>query len=207
MRFARFGLLIFLLSGISVWAQQPTSSQQATSGQSPSDPQAVAVVRAAITALGGATAISQAQSWKFQAQMRGPHANDAVSYSMSTDVDTGKVVAADGSMRADRPTHSHFLPALVAAVLLRESQDPNFTFFYEGAATGNSQATTVIRVMFSSGSTRFPAQFWCFDSTNLPTQIDFRLPAEIGARQSFRGIDVLSDYRSVSGVLYPFRIT
>jgi hypothetical protein len=49
MRFARFGLPIFLPLAVSVRAQQPATAQQATSAQPASDPQAVAVVQAAIT--------------------------------------------------------------------------------------------------------------------------------------------------------------
>jgi hypothetical protein len=45
-----------------------------------------------------------------------------------------------------------------------------------------------------------------FDSLNLPVLIDFRVPAEIGARQSFPVVVGLSDYRSVLGVLHPFQI-
>jgi hypothetical protein len=203
MRSARVGLLCsFLLFTPSVGAQQTSQA----SPQAASDPQAVAVVQAAITALGGATAISQAQTWTFQARMQGAHANGDVTYVMSTDTDTGKVVAADGTTTPAGPIHSHFVPALVASILFKESQDPNFSFFLGGAGTRDSKSVTVIRVMISAGGEAFSAQFWSFDATNLPVQIDFRLPAEIGARQSFPLTVALSDYRPVSGVLYPFQI-
>jgi hypothetical protein len=206
MRSVRFGLLLFFfLFNVSVWAQQPASSQQATSGQPTSDPQAVAVVQAAITALGGATAIGQAQSWTFQAQTQGPHSNGDVHYVISTDTDTGKVARADGTTQPARAIHSHFVPALVGAILLKESQDPEFSMQYAGLSTQDSKPVTVIVFMF--GATKFPAQIWTFDAANLPIQIDFRLPAEIGARQSFHVVVALSDYRSVSGIFYPFRIT
>jgi hypothetical protein len=205
MRSARFGLLLFFfLFNISVWAQQPASSQQAASAQSASDPQAVAVVQAAITALGGATAIGRAQSWTFQAQTQGPHSNGNVDYMISTDTDTGHFVLADGTTRPAPAIHSHFVPALVGAILQKESQDPNFSMQYAGLSTRDSKPVTVVVFMF--GQLKFPAQIWTFDSANLPLQVDFRLPAEIGARQSHYGLVALSDYRSVSGVLYPFRI-
>jgi hypothetical protein len=58
MRSARFGLLIFLLFGVSVWAQQPASSQQGiTPPPAPKDPQAVSVLNQALGAAGGAVAI------------------------------------------------------------------------------------------------------------------------------------------------------
>jgi hypothetical protein len=205
MRFARFGLLIFfLLFNISVWAQQPATSQQAASAQPASDPQAVAVVQAAITALGGATAIRQAQSWTFQAQMQGSRANGSVEYAMSTDTDTGKLVRPDGTNRPAPAIHSLFVPALVGAILLKESQDPEFSLHYGGQSTLDSKP--VIVIVFSAGPIPFPSQTWYFDAANLPVQIDFRLPAEIGARQSLYGLVALSDYREVSGVLHPFRM-
>jgi hypothetical protein len=169
-----------------------------------SDPQAVAVVQAAITALGGATAIGQAQSWTFQAQTQGPHANGNVDYGISTDTDTGKVVRRDGTTRRAPAIHSHFVPALVGAILLKEFQDPEFSMQYVGASTQDSKPVTT--VVFTVGQTRIPAQIWTFDAANLPVQIDFRLPAEIGARQSFPIVVVLLDYRPVSGILYPFKI-
>jgi hypothetical protein len=204
MRFARFGLLIFLLFGVSVRAQQPTPSQQATPAQPTSDPQAIAVVQAAITALGGAAAIGQAQSWTFQAQTQGPHSNGNVDYMISTHTDTGKLARPDGTAMPAPAIHSYFVPALVGAILLKESQDPNFSLQHGGLSTLDSKPVTVIIFMF--GAAKFPAQIWTFDATSLPVQVDFRLPAEVGARQSFPVMVGLSDYRPVSGVLYPFRI-
>jgi hypothetical protein len=201
MRFLRACLLVpFLLLAIPIWAQQ---ASQATT-QPASDPQAVAVVQAAITALGGASAISQAQSWTFQAQTQGPHSNGNVDYLISTDTDTGKRAGPNGTMRTAPPIHSHFVPALVGAILLKESQDPKFSMQYVGQSTQESKPVTVI--VFTIGKDRFPAQIWTLDAANLPVQIDFRLPAQIGARKSFPLLVDLSDYRAVSGVLYPFQI-
>jgi len=201
-RFARIGLLLFLLLlVVPVWAQQATQS----SAQPAGDPQAVAVVQAAITALGGATAIGQAQSWTFKAQTQGPHSNANVDYVISTDTDTGKVVRRDGTMKPAPPIHSHFVPALVGAILLRESLDPDFSMQYAGLSTQDSKPVTVI--VFTFGPAKLPAQIWTFDATNLPVMIDFRSSAQIGARASFPFVVALSDYRVVSGVMYPFQIT
>ncbi len=205
MRSAGFGLLIcLLLLNVSVLAQQSTTSQQVSPAQPASDPQAVAVVQAAITALGGAAAIGQAQSWTFQAQTQGPHSNGNVDYLISTDTDTGKLVRRDGTTRRAPAVHSHFVPALVGAILLKESQDPEFSMQYAGLSTLDSKPVTTI--VFTIGKVKFPAQIWTFDAANLPVQIDFRLSAEIGARESFPIVVALSDYRPVSGLLYPFQI-
>ena len=191
-----------LLLAVAVCSQQ---ASQATT-QPASDPQAVAVVQAAITALGGATAIGQAQSWTFQAQMQGQHANGMASYMVSRDTDTGKVMGKDGTMKRAPLIHSHFVPALVGAILLKESQDSAFTIQYGGTSTVDSRPVTTIIFAFPDGS-KFPAQIWSFDASNLPVLIDFRLPAEIGARRSFPFVVALSDYRAVSGVMYPFQIS
>jgi hypothetical protein len=203
MRSVQFNLTVcVLLLAIPAWGKQ--SSQNASTSQPVSDPQAVAVVQAAITALGGATAIGQAKSWTFQAQMQGPHANGSVSYTISTDSDTGQYVRADGSMKQAPLIHSHFLPALVGAILVKESQDAEFSILISGPSTLGSESVNVI--VFAIGPQSFPAQIWYFNSANLPVRVDFRLPAEIGARRSFPFVVALSDYQSVSGVLYPFEI-
>jgi hypothetical protein len=202
MRLARVGLIVpFLLLVVPAWAQQATQALP----QPVSDPQAVAVVQAAITALGGATAIGQAQSWTFQAQTQGPHSNGNIDYVISTDTDTGKRAGPNGTMRAAPPIHSHFVPALVGAILLKESQDPTLTIQFGGTSTTDSNPVTTIVFNFTIGP-RFPAQIWTFDAANLPTMVDFRTPATIGARVSFPFAVLLSDYRQVSGVIYPFQI-
>jgi hypothetical protein len=64
MRFGRFGLLIFLLMGLSVWTQQPASSQQATAPPpAPQDPQAVSVLNQALAVAGGTSAIRAIQDY------------------------------------------------------------------------------------------------------------------------------------------------
>jgi len=71
----------------------------------------------------------------------------------------------------------------------------------------NLNPVTVISFMFTTGSNKFPAQIWSFDNaTRVPLRVDFRMQAEIGARMSFYGLVELTDYRPVSGVMYPFRI-
>jgi hypothetical protein len=205
MRFARFGLLpFFFLFNISVWAQQPASSQQAASAQPASDPQAVAVVQAAITALGGAVAIGQAQSWTFQGRMFGAFGNENVSYAISTDADTGTLVFPDGTTKPAPKPQSYFLPALAASILLRQFQDPAFTMRSGGTTTMDSKPVTIVIFDFQAGTVQFPAQVWVFDASNLPVRVDFRLPTEIGAKRSIHGTVLLSDFHLVSGVLYPF---
>jgi len=203
MRSARSALFVgILLFTIPSWSKQPP--QNASPIQPASDPQAVAVVQAAITALGGATAISQAQNWTFQAQLQGPHANGNVSYSMSTNTDVVQLVLANGTTKPVPLIQSHFLPALVGAILLKESQDPAFAILTGGSSTLDSAPVKII--VFAIGAQSIPAQIWYFNSADQPVLVDFMLPAEIGARRTFSHVVALSDYRSVSGVLYPHEI-
>ena len=203
MRFARsvVGVCILLLACPS-WGKRPPQSSSTTAPAS--DPHAVTVVQAAITALGGATAIGQAQSWAFQAQMQGPHANGTVNYVISTDTNTGSVLAANGTTKPAPAIHSHFLPALVGAILMKESQDPEFTILNGGSSMLDSEPVSV--VTFAIGPLNIPAQIWYFNAASLPVLVDFKLPAEIGARRSFPFLVALSNYQSVEGVLYPFGV-
>jgi hypothetical protein len=207
MRSARFGLLIFLLLGVSVQAQQSATPQQAAPAQPASDPQAVAVVQAAITALGGATAINQAKSWTFQASVQGPIADGNVNYTMSNAFDTTAYIPLDNGLKKPAPLiRSLFVPVAVASILVSESQDPSFFIKYRGPITIDAKGFTVID--FFVAGVPFAVQEWCFDATtNIPISINFRLSAQIGQRVSSQGIVELSDYRVVAGVLYPFQIS
>jgi hypothetical protein len=201
MRSVQVGLLVCILFvALPSWEKQAAQSSSTT--HPASDLQAIAVVQAAITTLGGATAIGKAQSWTFQAQMQGPHANGNVSYSMSIDPNTGNYVLADGTTKPAPAIQSHFLPALVGAILVEESQDTDFTMLNGGASTLDSEPVSI--VTFTIGPQNIPAQIWYFNAANLPVLVDFKLPAEIGGRRSFPFVVALSDYQSVSGVLYPF---
>jgi hypothetical protein len=202
-------LLLLLVPTVSVWPQQTLASPGQPQGpdsssQTIKQPEALTVVQEAITALGGATAIGQAQNWTFQAQMQGPRGNGSIEYAMSTHTDRGQVARMDGTTQPARAIESIFVLALVGSILLKESQDTELSIHYSGASSLNSNPVTVLT--FSVGLTQVPAQIWYFDANNLPVQVDFRLPAEIGARRSLHGMVSLSDYRQVSAVMYPFRI-
>jgi hypothetical protein len=200
MRCARFCLLLsILLLTIPVWAQQaPTTAL-------PSDPQAIALVQAAINALGGSTAIGQAQSWTLQGVLEGPMDNgnrsETIEMSNGSSLGSGTAVAPPRFVAS-----SLFIPALVGAILLKESQDQNYSMQYRGLMTIGIEPVTVIT--FSVGPVRpWPAQTWCFDrDTGLPVRVQFGLPSQIGQTKSFSGLIDVSDYRSISGALYPFRI-
>lgn len=201
MRSAWTGLAVIpflLLAATRTSAQQAV---QAPANQA-SDPQAVALVQAAITALGGAAAIGQPQSWTFQAQLSGPFGGDVAGHVISTDTDRSSILH-DGTVAQIPMIQSHFAATLVGPILLSESQSPQLTMRYRGTSTIDGKTVTVIT--FEVGPDLVPVQTWAFDSSNLPVRINFQLPAEIGTRKTVHGTVSLSDYRAVSGVLYPFK--
>jgi hypothetical protein len=114
-----------------------------------------------------------------------------------------------GHTRPWATLRSHFIPILVGSILLSEAKDPTYTMTYVGTTTEGSRSLSVIS--FSVPVVSAPtlaAQIWVFDnSTGFPTQATLKLPVAIGEKTSFAGVVTFSDYRSVSGVLYPFQIS
>jgi hypothetical protein len=210
MSFVRVGPLVFVFFlALPSWGKQ--ASQSSSTTQPNSDPQAVAVVQAAITALGGAVAISQAQSWTFHAQMTGPITNDNVNYTITTQMPPAQqVTTRRGTIKRIPMVQSYFVPALIGKVLVKELQDAEFSISYMGSVTVNSKPCAAVAFSVSSVPVTPPTdadQIWCFDSsTNLPVQVEFRLPAELGASMSPTGVVYFADYRFVSGVMYPYFI-
>jgi hypothetical protein len=79
MRFSRIGLLIFLLLlSVSVWAQQPTSLQQATAPTAaPQDPYAISIVHQVLAGAGGISAIRAIQDYTGSGNITYPSEQDA----------------------------------------------------------------------------------------------------------------------------------
>ena len=196
MRVLRLLPLVLLLS-IPAFAQ--------TAPQAQGDPQALAVVQAAITAMGGATAIGQAGTWELQAVLEGPletgNRIEAIGFQAPSTINVNGVA----TPAPKHITSSLFLPALLAAVLLQESQDSDYSIRFDGSSTLASKPVTI--VTFLTTGSHAIAQIWVFDrATGLPARVFFESPAQIGLTQSFRALIDVSDYRAISGVLHPFRI-
>jgi hypothetical protein len=193
-----------LLLAIPSFGKQPP--QNTSTPQPASDPQAVAVVQAAITALGGATAIGQSQTWDFQGQLDGPMESGNKDETIKFQLVNSMIVVNGVSRRAPRiASPSLFLPVLVGPLLLQESQDSNYVMHFDGPSTLASNPVTVIRLI--STDSRSLAQIWAFDAaTGLPDRVYFELPAQIGQSESFRATVDLSNWRTVSGVQYPFTV-
>src|ERR1700739_2336034 len=124
MRIAQCGglLVCILLLSTPFWAKQ--SSQVSSTPLPASDPQAVAVVQAAITALGGAAAIGQGQFWDFQGLTDGPLDSGTRPETISAQIPNATIVVNGVSKPAPKVISSSlFLPVLAGAILLQESQD------------------------------------------------------------------------------------
>jgi hypothetical protein len=180
----------------------PLLGQTSTPAQR--DPQAVALVQAAITRMGGATAIGQTQSWSFQGQAEGRIQNGTISEDLPLSLVAGVTVNAPPPWATPR---SLFVPALVSTILLKQFQDLNFSLRQEAAPSSDPTTAVAVFLLPTQTGESVPAQRWYFDTNSgLPSRIEFKLPAEIGQTQNFPGIVTLSDYRAVGGVLYPFHI-
>jgi hypothetical protein len=183
-----------VLFSIPLFAQSTPPAQR--------DPQAIAVVQAAIAALGGTTAITQYHSWTFQADMEGVGANGHITYSMGAQPSNFALLRKPNNPLSIR---SFFVPASVGAVLANEFKDPRFAMQYLGPTVIDSKSVTAV-ALFLGPSRTLDTQIWYFDGSGLPVRVNFRLPGELGPRVSYATVVDLSDYRSVSGVLHPFRI-
>ncbi len=208
MRLRLFLSILFTFACIALSAQQTTSSTTTTSPQNASDPQAVAVVQAAITAIGGATAITPLQSWTFQGQASGRVANGPITEVLAaslppTSQPAGTTVKTPPPWAQPR---SLLLPALMSAILISESQNHGF-LLKQGGASGTVPNSTVVIFALSTKAGSAVAQRWHFDNaSNLPTKIEFMVPAKFGVMETFPGTVTLSNYKNVGGVLYPFQI-
>src|SRR6266699_2495549 len=101
---------------------------------------------------------------------------------------------------------SLFLPAVLGAILLNETQDQTLFMRSEGTTTFGSATVTVVTVTMTRNA-YYDAQRWHFDSaTGLPALVVFRLRSWIGLADGFVGMVELSDFRPVRGVVYPFHL-
>jgi len=205
MRSARHAwLFVILFLVVPSWGKQ--APQQASTPQPASDPQAVAVLQAAITALGGATAIGQGQDWDFQSLSDGPLDGGNNTETISFQVPNASIVVNGVSGPAPKfVSSSLFIPVLAGAILLQELQDSNYEVHFDGVSTLASKPVNVVKFLVTSSQAL--TQIWVFDAaTGLPARVFFESPAQIGQTKSFRALVDLSDYRAVSGVLYPFSV-
>ena len=206
------GLLVAVSTLQAQSTRQPsnTAVRSGTSTSAPiQDPQALEIVQAAITALGGSQALSGTHTWTFQAHMEGPLANGNVNYPItvnSTGTEDAVVQARNGKQWTAPPVHSLFVPFVLGSVLVDQTQNTQFSIRYLGLSNQGTTSAEVVTFIPAADPNSLP-QLWHFDTkTSLPTSVSFGSPAELGSTISVPGQTLLSDYRPISGVLYPFRV-
>jgi hypothetical protein len=199
-------LVVAALFSASLPAQTAqTTSPTGQARQGVRDSAALAAVQTALNALGGATAISQIQSWTFQATMGwgdGTIGQQTVSYTLDTQPSSFTIVK--GGVQSTVYIRSYFVPVVLAAVLASQVQEPRYSVQPgQSAAQGNPGST----VSFSLRPVPNVDQLWHFDgTTGLPVSVEFHRPARLGSHISRVGVIQLSNYQSVGGVLYPFKV-
>jgi hypothetical protein len=185
----------------------PMQAQQTTTQQRPTpparDPNAVAVVQTAIQALGGETLIKQFQTVAFQGSTTGASQG---AYAVTWQALQPPAPKTASTTPIKRP----FAPASVADMLVWQLHAP-FSLKYVGPVVLGTDTFTAVSFSFSppanlpqsSSVPQPPDQVWYFDlQTVLPRRVEYQLTSKPGVIQ-LQAID-FSDYRSVSGVLYPF---
>jgi hypothetical protein len=220
---------IFCLASVAALAQQSTSTDT-LAPPSQRDPQAVAVVQAAIAGFGGSAV---AQSFKVQAQVQSPdpggnNTTSALTWEMagsefrvafsdssgSSVIVTGhgNPMATTGGVSQAVPKHvvqAMFIPAFAGAILAREFQNQNYSLQYLGAETVNGTPVTAVRTVLPTtpANVTLTDQIWYFsNATNLPIRVVYRSPADQTPLVSIPETVDLSNFTSVSGGLYPFNI-
>jgi hypothetical protein len=192
------------------------------------DPQAVSIVQSAITAMGG-TAILAIQDCIVQAQaapggrlISGPvtwrvagaeFRIDAPGANGTSSLMTGhgKPGMISGTSKAV-PTYlvqAVFVPVAVASVLAQELANPNMSLRFKDSETLGTESVAVVTTAMEMNypDNVVTPQTWYFDtSTNLPVRVEFRAP-DMKRATNFAPTAVdLTNYQSVSGVAYPFKV-
>ncbi len=196
------------------------------------DDDAVKVVQASISAMGSANVIGAVQSYIVQSNvtaMPGAPGKDGVAvwtvaggdsrWDYPTSQGTSTLSSGNGSpftslngttqSMPQRAVRALIVPHLVASLLLKEFLDQNYSIINFGTTTLDSKAVTIVKIesQRTRDDARVTTQIWYFDNqSNLPSRVEYHLPdAKVQSRFMPIAVD-LSDYESVSGVLFPSQV-
>lgn len=196
------------------------------------DPQAVAVIQSAISAMGGAAVIGSVQN----SVVIGSSVNSAESqngtqtfiwtyagnqFRNENDAQTGSHILVsnsgtpqdyqDGSwvpspaaiIRANLPYH---IPALV---LLNEINDAAYSIAYIGTTPMNGVDAIHIQTLDDSDAIGqvYTLQDWYFDPTSgIPLRVEFQIPVDQKPQDSVQAAINFSNFQAVSGILVPLQL-
>lgn len=224
-----------LLSSILVFSQiaSAQSSTSPSSEQAKRDPQAVAVVQSAISAMGGTATIALMQSsvatgtsvdqsaqqntpgsftWTYAgSEFRNENNATTGSHILISnagspqDYENGSyVILPSVAARTNRPFH---IPALT---LFSEIANPSYSVVYVGTAALNGINVVHIRLRDESdiAGQLFTLQDWYFNSTTgLPSRVQFSFPTSPQPKDSLPETIDFSNFQPVNGILVPFQLS
>jgi hypothetical protein len=231
MRVARFVFSFLLVLALSpnLKSQQPTTSVQR-------DPQALAAIQQAIVAMGGSNAVAQVQTVIAQGSIASaPGANAPAGNFVSEDQFTSQGHEFKDTFQSAELTQNfvsgHGNPGLIsngqtrkfyphvansrlalhvpAIVLAGVLSNASYSINWVGSITINGQAAVQIHLHLDTDrfSQTLAAQDWYFDpASGLPLRVEYRVPDTEDPMKFINAAASFSDFRSVQGVLTPFRI-
>jgi uncharacterized cupin superfamily protein len=195
------------------------------------DSQAVAAVQTAITSLGGDTAISQIHDFKAQGQAQGAKGSQGMSGTITWEKSGGEfrvelanngtssvlvsgrgritsVMGEKNNALADHVVKTYFNPELVSTELRDAFQNSNCSIRYHGQSSLNGKPVSVVWTAWvPAGATYIVGRMWYFDvATGLPVKVEYGVPAAQTTAVWFQASVLLSDWRPINGVQYPFNI-
>jgi hypothetical protein len=224
-------VVAFLLAFIT---QAGFAQSQPTSSLPPPvrDPQAIAVLQSAITALGGTSAvaaITDATVVGTEQDVSNPGGPAATftwqsagsEFRFTTQNSNGPYIALSGHGTPAQQKQGNWLPwpyhvartcqpfYLPAVALYAELQDPNHTLTYVGPVTVNGNSAIKIHTFDASDKVGplVTPQDWYFDPVSfLPLRVDYLFPYQDDANHASPLSMGFANYQNVGGILVPYQL-
>lgn len=221
-------LLAFVpLLSVQAYAQQPSPQSVQR------DPQALAVLQNSIAAMGGAAAVIQvtdtlvagsvaptsgnsakggtftwktaAAEYRYDFQLTSATQTFVSGHGHPASIHNGTVTALSSQLDFINPPFH--LPALVLTGILANQQ---YSVTSSGKTTLNGAPAIKVRISLNTDmlSAVVSPQDWYFDATSgIPLRVEHRLPDTRRPENYVVAAEEFADFRSVSGLLLPFKIT
>lgn len=219
--------LILCFLALSSITQVPSAAGQAPPVR---DPDALAVVQSAITALGGQDAIGQVQTCLAQVQTQAEPGSTATSTTATWknmgnefryEVPAGEIFVSGHGTPAFSiggtvkllPSYvglASFPSAMVSTSLLSQFLNPSYSVMSAGNGTVGSNPAVLVKTNLSTDTTSATVtqQTWYFDPTSgVPLRAEYQVPDWNDATVSGAAAVEFADYTAVSGVKVPYKIT
>ncbi len=222
--------VLFLLASIPAFGQSKSSTSTTSVER---DAQAVSAAQAALTAMGGASAISQVQNVVVSGTSIDQAGDQSTASSFTwtqagaefcyqtTSANGGHTLVSNGGYPQDfhagawilvppvvvRTSLPYHVPALV---LFNELANPGYAFILVGSTTINGKNAIHVLTRDDSDATghSFTPQDWYFDaSTGLPLHVSYQVPLSQNASDSLQESIDFAGYQAVSGIHVPFQLT